>query len=77
MDIQARKLNFIQQFLRIKNEEIISKFEEILRNEKYKSLTKPMSEKELIEIIDKAEDDFKNNRLKSADDLKKDVDSWS
>lgn len=34
MDLQTRKLNFVQEFLAINNEEIIGKLERVLNKEK-------------------------------------------
>ncbi len=79
MDIQARKIHFVQEFLRLKNEELIGKFEKILMTEKqkdYERTLEPMTIVELNRIIDNAEDDSKNGRLTSNSDLKKEIDSW-
>ena len=80
MDIQVRKIHFVQEFLRLKNEELISKFERILRNEKqrdYEKSLEPMSIDEFNQMIDNAEDDSENGRLISGDNLQKEIDSWS
>ncbi|MFP4547099.1 MAG: hypothetical protein ACLFQM_03130 [Fidelibacterota bacterium] len=79
MDIKTRKISFIQEFLRIDNEDIVEKLEEVLHSEKKKRVEKkfePMSAVELNSIIDQAETDSKNDRLTSAHDLKKEIDSW-
>jgi di/tripeptidase len=80
MDLQTRKIHFIQEFLQLKNEKIIEKFENILRIEKqniYEEPVKPMSIDEFDELIDKAEDDSQNGRLLSSDEMKKEIDSWT
>ena len=80
MDLQTRKLNFIQEFLRLKNEKLISKLENLLKSEKAKSYQEqisPLSEEELNRIIDEAEKDSKEGRLTSAVELKKEIDTWS
>ncbi|MBP6872947.1 MAG: hypothetical protein KBC43_13135 [Bacteroidales bacterium] len=80
MDLQTRKLNFIQEFLRLNNEKLISKLENLLKSEKaksYEQLISPLSEEELNRIIDEAEKDSKDGRLISAVELKKEIDSWS
>jgi hypothetical protein len=80
MDMQTRKLNFIQEFLRLKNEKLISKLENLLKSEKAKSYEEhiyPLSEEELNRIIDEAEKDSLEGRLTSAVELKKEIDSWS
>lgn len=79
MDLQTRKLNFIQEFLRLKNEALIDKLERVLRSEKHKQFEEnlsPMSLGEFNQIIDSAEMDSRNNNLTLAKDLKKEVDSW-
>ena len=80
MDLQTRKLNFIQEFLRLNNEKLISKLENLLKSEKAKSYEQHislLSEEELNRIIDEAEKDSKEGRLTSAVELKKEIDSWS
>lgn len=79
MDIQARKLHFIQEFLRVADEELIGKLERLLRTERKKKLDKelfPISLKELNEMIDKSEDDFANGRETEARNLLNQIDSW-
>ena len=72
MNIEARKIAFVQEFLKLQSEEAISRLENILRNEKKtsdKRLLKPMTQDELIERIEQSESDFKNNRFKSSSEL--------
>lgn len=69
MDIQARKIHFVQEFLRVADDELVTKLERLLRIERKKKLEKelsPMTMKEFNEIIDKSEDDFKNERVTEA-----------
>ncbi len=80
MDIQARKLNFIQEFLRLQNEEIITKFEKMLRIEKKKSYEaelSPMSLDEFNNMIDSAEEDVREGRVIPVSKLKDEVNSWT
>ena len=79
MDLQSRKLNFIQEFLRLKNEDLINKLERLLRSEKQKQFEEnlnPMSLDEFNQIIDSAEKDSISNNVTPARDLKKEIDSW-
>ena len=72
MNIEARKIEFIQEFLKLQSEEAISKLEKILKKEKDASdekLFNPMTIDELNKRIDKSESDFKNNRFKSSSEL--------
>lgn len=71
MDIQSRKIEFIQEFLKIQSEEVISRFEKLLQKEKEvrpKEFS-PMSVAELNRRIDKSEDDFKNKRYRTSSEL--------
>ncbi len=80
MNIEARKIAFIQEFLKLKNEEAISKLEKILRKEKKSSNDRkiePMSVQELNRRIDKSMEDSKNGRLTEADDLLEEIEKWS
>ncbi|WP_394907492.1 hypothetical protein [uncultured Mesonia sp.] len=72
MNIEARKIEFIQEFLKLQSEETISKLEKILKKEKDTSderLFKPMTIDELNKRIDKSESDFQNNRFKTSSEL--------
>ena len=80
MDIQTKKLHFVQEFLRLKDEKLIDKLSEVLRFEKKKKVEKelkPLSPKEFNDIIDSAESDSENGRLTSARELKNEIDSWN
>lgn len=72
MDIQTRKIEFIQEFLKIQSEEAIAQFENLLKKRKIsdrEDLFKPMSIEELNKRIDKSEEDFKNDKYKSSSQL--------
>jgi len=72
MDLQTRKIEFIQEFLKLQSEDVISQLENLLMK-KSKTLEgnhfKPMSIEEFNEAIDKSEDDFKNNKFKTSASL--------
>jgi hypothetical protein len=79
MDLQTRKIHFIQEFLRTANSNILEKFEKMLRQERkkmYENDVKPMTIDEYEKRIDLAIDDYKNNRLSSTKKLKNDIASW-
>lgn len=79
MDIQTKKLHFVQEFLRLRDESLIDKLNDLLRLEKKKKIeqeVKPFSQKEFNDIIDSAESDSENGRLTSARELKNEIDSW-
>lgn len=80
MNLEARKISFIQEFLRIDNEKIISALENFLHKNKseiFEQNLKSMSLEEFNKEIDQALDDEKNNRITSAKDLKKQIQKWS
>jgi len=74
MDIQTRKIAFIQAFLKLQSEEVISQFENLL--EKKSAIEteqvpnfQPMSINEFNERIDKSENDFAAGKFKSTFEL--------
>jgi len=72
MDLQSRKIEFVQEFLKVQSEEIISQLEKILRKEKKETderIFEPMTQDELNKRIDQSELDFLNNRFKSSSEL--------
>ncbi len=79
MDIQARKVHFVQEFLRVADDELVTKLEKLLNNERKKKIDeemRPMTSKEFNEIIDKSEDDFDNGRVTEARNLLRQIDTW-
>jgi len=79
MDLQTRKIEFIQEFLKIDSEELIERFESMLKKKDKKSddhLFKPFTMEEYNARIDQAMDDSRNGRMISAEDLLKEIDSW-
>ncbi len=79
MDIQTRKLNFIQEFLTIQNEEIVKAFEQLLRTKKESVPQKkfePMSVKQYYNEIDEAMKDSENNRGMTTTQLLEKIKEW-
>ncbi len=79
MDIQTRKIEFIQEFLKLHNEDLISKFENLLYSEailQNNLLMQPMSIEELNSRIDISLNDSLNNRLTESKDLLAEIDKW-
>lgn len=73
-------MHFVQEFLRLNNENIISMFEQILHAEKkklYSENLSPMSLTDFNRIIDSSEDDAASGRVKNIFELDKDIDSWT
>jgi len=74
MNIEARKLLFIQEFLRIKNEEIVIGLEKILKQWKsgqYENELTPMSVEQFNEEIDQAITDSREDNIINATELRK------
>jgi hypothetical protein len=79
MDIQTRKLNLIQEVLRVQNEKLIEKLEKTLEDGKkndYETSLKPMSIKEYNEGVDKSLDDVKHERVVDTNQLKDICKEW-
>jgi len=80
MDLEARKITFLDKFMSLQNSEIVSQFENLLlklkrsdSNDKFE----PMSKDELNKRIDKSMDDSKNGRLTETSVLKAEINTWS
>ena len=79
MDLHARKISFIQDFLNFQNEEIIIRFEKLLKKEKTRVNSKitPFSLEEFNERIDASLDDSNNDRVTESSDLASEIEKWS
>jgi hypothetical protein len=72
MNLEARKIEFIQEFLKLQSEASVSRLEKILMKEKNTSdelIVEPMTLDQLNDRIDQSEADFQNNRFKSSSEL--------
>lgn len=76
MKLEARKLSFIQEFLKIQSEETISLLESILRKETTDTI-QPMSIEKLNQRIDQSLDDAKNGKITEVNDLISEMEKWS
>jgi hypothetical protein len=80
MDLEARKISFVQEFLRLQNEEIISGLEKLLRKQKAEILEaqmKPMSVGQFNSDIDQSLKDVENGNLTTARSLKDKIGKWN
>lgn len=68
MDLQTRKIEFVQEFLKLQSEDLISQFENLLIR-KGDTSKNPMSIIELHSRIDKSESDFKVGKFKTSAEL--------
>ncbi|MCK9617736.1 MAG: hypothetical protein M0R21_07850 [Lentimicrobiaceae bacterium] len=79
MDIQARKLHFVQEFLRVADDELVTKLEKLLLIERKKKLNRELdllTLKEFNEIVEKSEEDFENGRVTEARNLIDQIETW-
>ncbi|PZU84717.1 MAG: hypothetical protein DI529_10900 [Chryseobacterium sp.] len=77
MNIESRKIEFVQAFLNLQNEELISQFEKLLKKAKQSEKElKPFTIEELNERIAKSEEDFENGRFKTQEELEKISSNW-
>ncbi len=79
MDLQTRKITFIQKFLRLQNEELISRFEKLLQKERsytVKHNVLPMSIDDFNKRIDLSLEDSKNGRLTKVNELISEIEKW-
>ena len=77
MNIETRKIEFVQAFLNLQSEELISQFEKLLKKTKQtEKELKPFNVEELHERIAKSEDDFENGRFKTQEELEKISSNW-
>lgn len=79
MNLESRKIQFIQEFLKYANPTMLSKFEEMLKKEREIAIEKEIKPMSLIEYekrIVQAFEDVKNNKVKSARNLKKEIATW-
>ncbi|OFX27545.1 MAG: hypothetical protein A2033_07780 [Bacteroidetes bacterium GWA2_31_9] len=66
MNIQILKLQFLEDFMRISNEDIINKLNNLLKKEKsklYKSNLQQLTNDELSKKIEKSEEDIKSGNV--------------
>jgi hypothetical protein len=79
MNIQARKLVLIEEFLRISDEDFITKLESFIKLEKkisHERNLNPMSLNEFHEMINQAKRDSDSGRVISHEELRKKVKTW-
>ncbi|MDP5199524.1 hypothetical protein [Flavobacterium sp. DG2-3] len=79
MDLEARKISFVQEFLRLENEEIVTRLEDFMHEQKVElsdSEMKPMSIEKFNNEIDQSLNDAAQGRVISAKDLKSRIQKW-
>lgn len=78
MDLQTRKIEFVQEFLKLQNDELITRLERLLRSGKATKNNdlKPMTITELNKRIDKSMEGSEGNRLTTSSDLLAEIENW-
>jgi hypothetical protein len=79
MDLQTRKIEFIQEFLKVQREDIVVRLEKLLKKETSKvenEEVKPFSLDEFNNRIDQSMRDSKHNKLTENQDLLAEVHKW-
>ena len=79
MNLEARKISLVQEFLKLDDEKIIDALESLLhksKSELFEENLKPMSMNQFNNEINQALDDEKNNRLIAVEDLKDKIEKW-
>ena len=74
MNLESRKIEFVQEFLKLQNEELLTKLEKVLRKKNsylVDSNYEPFSKNELNSRIDQSEKDYAENKFKESDELLK------
>jgi len=79
MDLQTRKIEFIQEFLKLQSEEAISRLEKLLKKEKKETekSTQPITVEQLNRRIDKSMEDSKKGKLTESNNLLREIEKWS
>lgn len=71
-DIQSHKMLFLQEYLRLNDEQIINKLSNLLHQEKSKKLNielKPMTQSEFSEKLEKSERDIATGNIYSQQEV--------
>lgn len=79
MDLQTRKLNLISYLSQLQDESVLNGIEQLIsktKSQKSESDIKPFTAEELIIRIQKSEEDFKNGRYKTQEELERISENW-
>ncbi len=80
MSLYSKKLEIIESILKVEEESVLYKVKEVIKKsslQKTKSASfVTLSEDELVRLLEESEDDFKNGRVISHSEMKKEIKSW-
>ncbi len=70
-DLQTRKIEFVQEFLKLQSEDVIARFEKLLSKEKELTTNSEnlITKDELISRIEQSEDNFAKGKFKTSSEL--------
>jgi hypothetical protein len=78
--LEARKINLVQNFLALDNQETIAKVEILLKEEKTRiyeeSIFKRMTHSEFGKLLEQSEKEFDNGDFYSIEEMKKEIENW-
>ncbi len=79
MDLQIRKLHIIEAVVRLDNAVLLEKLEAVLQEERVRMLGmdyKPMDLEHYEQRVEEGIEDYKNDRVTTAKQLKEDIKQW-
>ena len=77
MNIETRKIEFVQAFLNLQSEELISQFEKLLKKAKQSEKElEPFSIEELNSRIDSSLEDSTNDEITESNELLSEIRQW-
>ncbi len=79
MTLELRKFHLIEMIMKVSDERVLAKYEELLREtpiEEYESSLKPMTQEELRQRALAAEEDIKAGRFMELEDLEEEMKNW-
>ncbi len=79
MTVETRKLNLIEEFIKITDEDLITRMEELVLDDKrkrYEQRLRPMRMDEFHSMIEQSRSEIENGWVTSQEDLKKEIKSW-
>ncbi|MFT5918174.1 MAG: hypothetical protein ACJAWV_001370 [Flammeovirgaceae bacterium] len=78
MDLQTRRLNFIQEFLLVQNEELIIELEKMLKKRtSYNKDLEPISMEQFNAEIDQSLKDSAEDKVTRISELKMEIEKWN
>lgn len=76
MDLQTRKLHFIESILSFGNEQIIEKLEALLKKEQQKEDSQRVSIEQYNRELEEANSRIESGQYTSHEDVKKESETW-